>query len=82
MSSHEHDQPGEHAGRQTDEPAGERRPHARSARVQRALEEASAPEPDRQSRERNVAVAIAVLAALVVAVLVLVASGATGMFHP
>ncbi len=80
MPSHEHDQSGEHAGRQTDEHAGNS--HPRSARVQRALDEASTPEPDRQSRERNVAVAIAVLAALVAGVLILVASGSTGMFHP
>jgi hypothetical protein len=78
MSSHEHEQPGEHA----DAPEATGHPHARSARVQRALDEASAPDPDRNSQERNVAVAIAVLAGLVVLVLILVASGTTGMFHP
>jgi hypothetical protein len=78
MSSHQHEQPDEH----TDERVTDGHPHARSARVQRALDESSAPEPDRQSQERNVAVAIAVLAVLVVAVLILVASGSTGMFHP
>ncbi len=78
MSSHEHEPRGE----RIDEPAAHSHPHARSARVQRALDEASTPDPDRKSQERNVAVAIAVLAALVVLVLVLVVSGATGMFHP
>ena len=67
MSSHEHEQPGEHARQHADGPATNERPHARSARVQRALDEASAPDPGRRSQERNVAVAIAVLAGLVVA---------------
>jgi len=77
MSSHEHE-PGEH----TDAHEANGHPHARSARVQRALDASSAPDPERHKQERNVAVAIAVLAALVVLVLILVASGATGMFHP
>jgi hypothetical protein len=82
MSSHEHEQPREHARQHTDGPATDDQPHARSARVQRALEEPPPPDPDRRSQERNVAVAIAVLAGLVVLVLILVASGTTGMFHP